>query len=510
MKEQGIERYVDAIFAYCLKRLNNVEDARDLAQEILCEALASLHCQQVENFESWIWTVAHNRYYHLINSRRPTTLSLDVERLADKLADSTEPEWDEEIQAAFAALHTLAASHREIMVDFYVKGLSCDEIAQKHHLPPKTVRTRLFYGRDRLRRRWQIKMSENRIYTQQRWMLTRNGSVDPSMLDRQVVRGILAACYQKFQTVDELSLATGIPALYIEDELPRMARAELIEWKGDKYRAAFIIYSPAFTAGAERFLLSCVRPTADLVVELLTAYTPPIRQLGFYGSDFPSTRLWWSLIPRLIREASLQVRRGIPSLRPMPRPLRRDGTRGWLCAYSAEDPAFQHKQYADPERNFYRYYWSEEMYSSLTVFSVIARLEALQVRGPEVDINDELLLADCIRCDLIKRSPDGMRWNIPVLSARQDAALHERLSQAAEPLAQALLPIAEKLYEMMRADVPQHLHDQINGVFPMELHSLIQMVSAELIRRRLLQAPPLDHFAGQAMMICGEKTVFRV
>ena len=147
MDSPDVERYANAVFSYCLKRLNNIEDARDLSQEILCEALASLKSSHVEHFESWLWTVAHNCYCRFITRQKRMPVPLSDSLMAVLADEQPEDGMQEERQAAFAALHTLAASHREIMIDFYVNGLSCDEIARKHHLPPKTVRTRLFYGR---------------------------------------------------------------------------------------------------------------------------------------------------------------------------------------------------------------------------------------------------------------------------------------------------------------------------------------------------------------------------
>jgi len=251
MKYHGIEQYVNAIFAYCLKRLSNVEDAQDLAQEILCEAIASMRYQPVENFESWLWTIAHNRFCRFITRQKRMPVPLSDSLLAELPDEVPEDDMQEAQQAAFAALHTLAASHREIMIDFYVNGLSCDEIAQKHGLPPKTVRTRLFYGREKLRKRWQMKMEQNHIYHQQQWLMTRNGDVDPAILDRQIVRAIIAACYEQYRSVDEISLATGIPTLYVEDELPSMLQSELLQRKGPKYRANLIIHRARFADEAE-------------------------------------------------------------------------------------------------------------------------------------------------------------------------------------------------------------------------------------------------------------------
>ena len=507
MQYHGIEQYVNAIYAYCFKRLSNVEDARDLAQEILCEAMNAMRYQQVERFESWLWTIAHNRYSRFINRQKRQPVPLSDSLLACLSDDSSDESLQTEKQAAFAALHTLAASHREIMIDFYVNGLTCDEIAFKHNLPPKTVRTRLFYGREKLRKRWQIKMDENHIYHQQQWLMTRNGDVDPAILDRQIVRGIIAACYEQYRTVDEISLATGIPTLYVEDELPHMIQAELLQRKGQKYRANLIIHRARFAAEAETLLLNHSAQLAERVAETLGNIMPQIRAIGFHGCGFPDKRLWWSMVPVLVRKACFLARDRIPELMYSYRPLRRDGSRGWLCVYEAGE-VHPDCHYDYLRQKGYRCYWSHELYSTLTLHSMLARLKSLQIQGPEFTLTDEMLIADCIRCDLVVRTPAGLQWNIPVLSVSQAEELNALLKSAAEPLADELLPAALTLYEKMKLEIPPHLHEQIGGVYPSELCSIIQMVCQHLLQKGYLQKPPSDLFAGRIMMCCGERSSF--
>jgi len=212
MTQEEIVRYAGAVFGFCLKRLGNVEDARDLSQEILCEAIASLGKKQPEHPEAWLWGVARNCLCRFLRRGHSGMASLDADDLIQTIAQPEEEDLSEELNAAFAALHTLAASHRQVMVDYYVSGLSCAEIAHKHGLSAETVRSRLFYGREKLRKRWQTKMTENRIYQRNEWFITGNGDVNTALIQRQIVRSILTACMSHFQTIDDLSLATGIPA----------------------------------------------------------------------------------------------------------------------------------------------------------------------------------------------------------------------------------------------------------------------------------------------------------
>lgn len=508
MNPEELSRYAGAVFGFCLKRLGNIEEARDLSQEILCEALASLDKRTIDHPEAWLWSIARNRYCRYLRKKKSIVLSLDDGSLLDLIPEAESEDLSEEYQAAFAALHTLASSHREIMVDFYVNGLSCDEIAKKHSLPPKTIRTRLFYGREKLRERWRIKMDDNHIYQKHQWLLTRNGDVNPAIVDRQIVRSILSSCYEKFQSVEELSLLTGIPSLYIEDEIPQLLYAELLECKGKKYRSKLIVHRANFAAESEALLFKHSIGLTNHVVQTLREITPSIRALGFFGCDLPESRLWWCIVPRLIQTAYVQAIKSIPELSYTYRPVHRDGTKGWLCAY--EDTSSHSSQYDFLLQKGYRCYWSHELYSTLTLHSLLARLKSMQIIGPQFSITDELLIADCIRCDLAIRTPDGIKWNIPIFDAGQLTGLNQLLSAAAVPLVAELSPSISILFERMKMEVPVHLHDQICGIFPMEFLSVIQMISHHMQQKGYLQKPRSGLLSGRVSMFYDQTAHFSI
>lgn len=495
MTQEEIAGYAGKVFGFCLKRLGNVEDARDLSQEILCEALASMNNKTLTHPEAWLWGVAHNCLCRFLRKKPSGMVSLDADDLIQTIVQPEQEDLSEEANAAFAALHTLAASHREIMVDYYVSGLSCLQIAGKHGLPAETVRSRLFYGREKLRKRWQMKMTENRIYQRNEWFITGNGDVNTALLQRQIVRSILTACTSQFQSIDDLSLATGIPALYIEDELKPLVDAGALECQNNRYRTGMIIHQEAFSKKAESFLLEHARKIAPVLSKELELLLPKLRSIGFHGCDLPRERLCWTVIPMLMREAITMARAVKPELIRGDFPLHPDGSRGWLCAYlEPEHPYFSgcNAYFRDGSR--FRYHWSRDLFSE-QLNRVLMKLENERITDTTVSLPDDLL-ADCIRYDLIIRKGDRFEWNIPVFTRDEIKAYADLLHTCAEGLYQHLLPAVDGLYEMMRKEIPAHLHDQIRGVFGIECNTIIAML-CEL----LLLKPECDPFAGQIVML---------
>lgn len=59
-----------------------------------------------------------------------------------------------------------------------------------------------------------------KTYDRIEWIIMCNGSMDPSKyLGRKICRAFTNAAYEKPITVQEIIEATGIPSMYVEDEL---------------------------------------------------------------------------------------------------------------------------------------------------------------------------------------------------------------------------------------------------------------------------------------------------
>ena len=55
-------------------------------------------------------------------------------------------------------------------------------------------------------------------------------------------RAICLAAYEKPVTVEEISISTGIPTMYIEDELKRLEYGDAVKKINSKYATDFIIF----------------------------------------------------------------------------------------------------------------------------------------------------------------------------------------------------------------------------------------------------------------------------
>lgn len=320
---EDILQFVEPIFRFCLKRLSSRTDAEDLSQEIILCVLQGIKRGHIDNLNGYIWQVAHNRYARMIQTRKgERTVLCGYEQLPDFSDEEAETETLEKEQLIFNALHTLSAMYRDIMVDFYVRRFNTYAIAKQYGITVETVKWRLHAGREKIRERMN-RMEKN--YERVKMHLLPNGSFEiHEYLGSQMQKAITKVCYTSPLTLEEISLATGIPTLYLEDTLDYMVWGDAIEKIGSKYATNFII-TPSDTVNT--YLTNEVVSTVtDIILNYILSTESTVREIGFYGNHFPLADLLHIMIPKIILELS-----GNTGQQPFP--PHKDGGFGWYIIH---------------------------------------------------------------------------------------------------------------------------------------------------------------------------------
>lgn len=303
--------YIEPIFRFCYKRLSDRCDAEDLAGEIICYILDGMSKYHIESLDAWVWRIAHNRYARFIDAKNkaPTVLLCDeLFDIAD-YSDVDEDNTQERYETVFRYLHTLSSEYKNIFVDYYIGEISVRSLARKYFLPETTIKWRLNVGRRKIRDR----IGENKmdkVYQRINWHTTGcNGNMDSdAYLHTQIARAICLAAYEKPLTVEEISIRTGIPTMYIEDELPRLEYGDAICKVGNKYATDFIIFRLKDREQTEKVSVSAVNMLADKFEAVLKEAEDKIGAVGFYGSDFGIGRLGYIVVPYMLRHRLRDVK----------------------------------------------------------------------------------------------------------------------------------------------------------------------------------------------------------
>jgi len=155
MDNIDIIKYIEPILHFCIKRLNNRQDAEDLAGEIMVHILSGLRKYKIEKPEKWIWSIVHNRYAKYINKKNKSIV-IDWETEYLEIVDTydfiDELIISNRFQQVFNVLHKLSNEYSEILLDYYTNDFSVKQIAEKYKLTETTVKWRLNVGRKKIKK----------------------------------------------------------------------------------------------------------------------------------------------------------------------------------------------------------------------------------------------------------------------------------------------------------------------------------------------------------------------
>jgi RNA polymerase sigma-70 factor (ECF subfamily) len=142
------------LFAFLMRLVRD----RDMAEDVLSETLLEVW-RQAARFEghaavkTWVFAIAHHRAVSRLRRRRE--VALDEESAAaieDRAPTPDQRAIAGDIGRRLAAqIDRLSFEHREILHLAYFQEFSVQEIAETLGLPANTVKTRMFYARQRLK-----------------------------------------------------------------------------------------------------------------------------------------------------------------------------------------------------------------------------------------------------------------------------------------------------------------------------------------------------------------------
>ncbi len=147
-----LERYEKPIYNAAFRMLRNPDDARDVTQTVCLKAMENLASYDPNyKFYSWVYRIAINESLNWIKRRdRGSGESADeIPSAAPGPAMAVDRlEVSDHLQAALAEL---PPGDRAVIVMKYFLECSYDDIGEILEIPSKTVKSRLFTARHRLR-----------------------------------------------------------------------------------------------------------------------------------------------------------------------------------------------------------------------------------------------------------------------------------------------------------------------------------------------------------------------
>ena len=147
-------RYMDLLYGLCLKYLKDPETSRDAVMHIFEELVTKLKKHEVDNFKSWLYTLAKN--HCLMQLRTPKNLKT-VEFKTDSMQSEEEMHLngvltkEENLQKMENCLQTLPPEQKIAVEMFYLQNKCYNEIAVSTGIEWNKVRSYIQNGRRNLK-----------------------------------------------------------------------------------------------------------------------------------------------------------------------------------------------------------------------------------------------------------------------------------------------------------------------------------------------------------------------
>lgn len=509
INENEVIQFIEPILHFCTRRLHNRCDAEDLASEIMVHVLSGIRKYEIDSLEKWIWRIAHNRYARFIDARSKNmeiSSSNTIACISDDydFVDSVAISY--EYETVFKYLHTLSAEYKNITVDYYIANMTVKQLSEKYGLSESTVKWRLNISRKKMRNRIGECQME-KVYKRINWKTTTcNGSMDSNRyLYSQIARGICEAAYEKPLTVEEISLKTGLPTMYIEDEMPRLIYGDAIVKDGNKYATNFIILRLRDKKILETNFEPLVKDIAEYYESLFKKSQEAVEKMSFYGADFTLKRLGYIALPASLRKKVWDIKRGIKGMEDGPYPPRQDGGFGWFIIEETETDNEKLSTLSSGcnctgnDNNEIYYYWIGK-YFNHNIYHNQGTTWLSDKKIPEKTIHGVipdgyLTEDDCIRllkANLIERYNEGYRLTFACFTESEFKEFISLFIMDNDKLNASITGLILDINKSFKQFVPARLESQINQWVSCYVHNIIGIVAEELIRRSVLRQPNED------------------
>jgi RNA polymerase sigma factor (sigma-70 family) len=147
------QRYMDLLYAICLKYLKNTETAKDAVMAVFEELITKLLKHEVVHFKGWLYMVTKN--YCLMQLRTQKQLNLvtdsDNMQLTENLHLNGEFDKEEHLNQLEKCIDTLSPDQKQSVRLFYFQGKCYKEIAGITHSDWSKVRSLIQNARRNLK-----------------------------------------------------------------------------------------------------------------------------------------------------------------------------------------------------------------------------------------------------------------------------------------------------------------------------------------------------------------------
>jgi len=144
-------RYEKPVYNAAYRMLNSPEDARDVTQTVFLKVIENIDSYDPNyRFFSWIYRIALNESINYLKRQNRLDV-LDKDPVSESSGPEEQTGSDQMSQSLQAALMTIKAEYRTVIILKHFVDCSYEEIGQILDIPEKTVKSRLYTARQLLK-----------------------------------------------------------------------------------------------------------------------------------------------------------------------------------------------------------------------------------------------------------------------------------------------------------------------------------------------------------------------
>lgn len=251
--DKKIYEYRDRIFGFAMEKTRNVDQADELASDIICEVYRSfLRGGDIVNVDGYVYRIARNVWSKYVRRLTENRGFEDIDNVVIPYYDKREDENSEAIEALRREIGYLSDRQRLIVYMHYYAELPISEIAKRLNISAGTVKWHLSDARTKLKEGITMTINEQNLelnpvkFTNMgHWGSPGSTGETMDMFDTRLKQNIAFSCYWQPKTLEEIAREVGVPQVYVADNLEKLVDYAYIDRldnsKNPKYRTNMLI-----------------------------------------------------------------------------------------------------------------------------------------------------------------------------------------------------------------------------------------------------------------------------
>ena len=318
MKQSELLNLIDRtllenLYGFCYRRTSDHYESDELCSDILHAYVTAVsRGGAIADPTAFLWKIAHNVYADFSERRRKraeTEAMLDPDITPDDIPCEDDEEImeirNERLTAIYRQIAFLGRAYRDVMIAFYLDGVSIAEIARREHTSVGAIKQRLFTAREKIKGEVtnMTTTNENAMKLQQmNWNVWGTGNPTTGQAaahcQRQFSQHLVWLCRKQARTAKELSELLCVPMGYVEEELGIQCFGEsgygmLRKTEDGKYISNVIMFDRAEIAAAQKIYLDRIPALCDVIVRFAEAHLDEYMSYPYLNKTVDKNLVLW-------------------------------------------------------------------------------------------------------------------------------------------------------------------------------------------------------------------------